>query len=170
MYICSIFNKVYIVFLVLNWLSNLEFWRRIFFLQCVPIGRRVGGDLDKIQKNSSFFVSSSLMPKLEKRVCAIIFSSGHANTIFFAFCCKNWHIRWMNRLPVCRLKGWSKTCFLMVFHAILRQILIFCFCAISYCLANHFRKGGRGIPQSAKFLTPKNSFFVIGFWTLNLHN
>ena len=39
--------------------------------------------------------------------------------LFFAFCCENWHRRWMNRHPKSLRHG--QTC-LMVFHAILRQI------------------------------------------------
>ena len=132
---------------------------------------RGGGNLDKIQKNSSFFLSSSLMSKLEKHVCAIILPVDMQLLFFFAFCCENWHLRWMNRHPVCRLKGWGKTRLLMVFHAILRQILFFCFCANSYCLADLFRKGREGAyPNLPTFSLQKTAFLVIGFWTLNLHN
>ena len=47
---------LYIVSLVLNWLSNLEFRRRKKVVQVVQIGGRGGGgNLDKIQKNSRFF-------------------------------------------------------------------------------------------------------------------
>ena len=53
----------------------------------------------------------------------------HASTVFFCiFICKNWHIWWLNRHPF-SLKG-AATCFLMGFHAILRQILKYRFCAI----------------------------------------
>ena len=48
---------------------------------------------------------------------------------FFAFCFENLHMIWMNGQLVSLWGG--HTCFLMVFHAILRQILISCFCAIS---------------------------------------
>ena len=47
---------------------------------------------------------------------------------FCIFICKNWHIWWLNRHPF-SLKG-AATCFLMGFHAILRQILKYRFCAI----------------------------------------
>ena len=56
------------------------------------------------------------------------FSIGHASA-FFAFCCENWHKRWMNRHPV-SLRG-GQTFFFMAFHTILRQILNFGFSAIS---------------------------------------
>ena len=62
--------------------------------------------------------------------CANFFVSVHAFTVFFfAFCCTNWHIWWMNRHPL-SLKG-GATCFLMVHHAILRLILKYSFCASS---------------------------------------
>ena len=50
-------KSINFVFLVLNWLSNLEFRRRKQVEQVVQIGGsgRGGGNLDKIQKNSSFF-------------------------------------------------------------------------------------------------------------------
>ena len=46
----------------------------------------------------------------------------------FAFCCENWHKRWMNRHPV-SLRG-GQTCVLMVIHTILRHISNSCFCAV----------------------------------------
>ena len=117
-------------------------------------------------KRTAVFCQFLPIAKVGKTCLCYYFASGHASTVFFAFCCENWHIRWMNRHPVCRLKGWGKTCFLMVFHAILRQILIFCFCAISYCLVDLFRKGGRGhTPICQLFPAKKKFFLVIGFWT-----
>ena len=59
--------------------------------------------------------------------CAI-FATGHASTVFFAFCCQNWPIRWMSR-HIVSLRV-VQTCFLMVFYAIMRLILNDCFCAI----------------------------------------
>ena len=51
-----VYYNVYIVSLVLKWLSNLEFRRRKKVVQVVQIGGRGGGgNLDKIQKKSSFF-------------------------------------------------------------------------------------------------------------------
>ena len=49
--------------------------------------------------------------------------------LFFAFCCENWHIRWMNRHPVSFRGG--QTFFFMTFHTILGPILNYGFCAIS---------------------------------------
>ena len=49
--------------------------------------------------------------------------------VFFAFCCENGHIRWMNRHPVSLKNG--QIWFLMVFHVILKQISNYCFCTIS---------------------------------------
>ena len=37
------------------------------------------------------------------------FASWHKSTVFFAFCCENWHISWMN-IP-CKLNGWSNILF-----------------------------------------------------------
>ena len=50
---------------------------------------------------------------------------------FSAFCCENWHIRWMKWHP--DSLRWSRTCFLAVFHTILSQISNYYFCAISSC-------------------------------------
>ena len=48
-----VYYNVYIVSLVLNWLSNLEFRRRKKVVQVVQIGGRGGrGNLDKIQKKT----------------------------------------------------------------------------------------------------------------------
>ena len=55
------------------------------------------------------------------------FASWHAITVLFAFCCENWHIRWMNRHPL----SLKQTCCSMVFQATLMQIWNYCFCAIS---------------------------------------
>ena len=52
-----------------------------------------------------------------------------ASCAIFAFYCENWHKRWMNRRPL-NLRG-GQLCFLMVFHADLRQISNYLFCAIS---------------------------------------
>ena len=53
LYICI----VYIVFIVLDWLSTLEFRRRKKVVQVVQIGggEGGGGNLDEIQKKSSIF-------------------------------------------------------------------------------------------------------------------
>ena len=57
--------------------GNLEFRRRKKVLQVVQIGERGGGNLDKIQKNSSFFLRiPSLNPDEEyqlKFVCKSIY-------------------------------------------------------------------------------------------------
>ena len=51
-----VYYNVYIVFLVLYWLSNLEFRRRKKSRSSwANWGERGGGNLDKIQKSSSFF-------------------------------------------------------------------------------------------------------------------
>ena len=48
---------------------------------------------------------------------------------FFAFSYENWQIWWVNRHPVSLRSG--QICFSMVFHAILRQLSNYRFCAIS---------------------------------------
>ena len=61
-----VYYNVYIVSLVLKWLSNLEFRRRKKVVQVVQIGGGgEGGNLDKIQKNSSF---SSGYLSLDKQI------------------------------------------------------------------------------------------------------
>ena len=58
---------------------------------------------------------------------AIFLASWHTITVLFAFCCENWHKRWMNRHPL----SLKQTCCSMVFQATLMQIWNYCFCAIS---------------------------------------
>ena len=55
------------------------------------------------------------------RLAVLSFSPVDTQVLFFAFCREIWIIRWMNRHPV-SLRG-CQTSFLMVCHAILRQIL-----------------------------------------------
>ena len=63
-------------------------------------------------------------------ICCANFLSVYTHLLFFfAFCCTNWHIWWMNRHPL-SLKG-GATCFLMVHHNILSLILKYHFCASS---------------------------------------
>ena len=63
------------------------------------------------------------------RLAVIIFCWCRRKYCFFAFYCKNRHIWWMKRHPFSPKGG--ATCFWMVFHAILRLILKYRFCAIS---------------------------------------
>ena len=46
----------------------------------------------------------------------------------FSFCCENWNILWMTTMSA-SVRG-GPTCFWITIHAVLRQILTCCFCAI----------------------------------------
>ena len=61
------------------------------------------------------------------RLSVFYFASGHASTVFLHFVVKI-DIRWRNRHPLSLSVG--KTCFLMTFHVILRQISNYCLCAV----------------------------------------
>ena len=62
----------------------------------------------------------------------LLFLPVNTEVLFFAFCCGNQHLRWISTHHVCQSGG--QTCFLVVFHAILRQISIYCFCACAISL------------------------------------
>ena len=59
------------------------------------------------------------------RLSVFYFASGHASTVFLHFVVKI-DIRWRNRHPLSLSVG--RTCFLMTFYVILKQISNYCFC------------------------------------------
>ena len=64
--------------------------------------------------------------------CVIFFANGHASAVFFCILLQE-----AEEAP-CKPRG-GQTCFFsMVFQAILRQILNYCFCAKSFCLCYFF--------------------------------
>ena len=84
--------------------------------------------------------------KRRRHVCAIfqpccaIFASGQASTVFFAFCCGNYHLIWMNRHPV-RLRD-GQPCLNGIscsFEANFELLLLCSFFAWAFCLCYFLR-------------------------------